>query len=99
MWAAALALHRTSEKLESGAIGGEPVSLTDFNTSRGDINDLIVEATRAIKFRGVSVSQSFSQVLSKKFLIKTKDSFSDYIIFSTVVCFIKPSTQPEVSKF
>ena len=59
MWAGALALHRVSEELESGAIGGEPMKLTDFNTSRGDINDLIVAAVSETKFRGVSVSRSF----------------------------------------
>ena len=73
VWAAALALHRTSEKLESGAIGGEPVSLTDFNTSRGDINDLIVEATRAIKFRGVSVSHFQGRTLCHWLRLETED--------------------------
>ena len=63
MWAAALALHRVSKELESGAIGGEFVRLTDFNTSRGDINDLIVAATSEVKFRGVSVSHSLSRVI------------------------------------
>ena len=38
------------------------MSLTDFNTARGDINDLILAATREINFRGVSVSHTFSKL-------------------------------------
>ena len=62
VWAAALALHNVSLELERGAIGGVPMSVTDFNTSRGDINDLILAATREINFRGVSVSHIFSRI-------------------------------------
>ena len=55
-----------SLELENGTIEGVSMNLTDFNTGRGlsgDINDLILAATREINFRGVSVSHTFFTIL------------------------------------
>ena len=53
MWAAALALHHTARRLDSGAIPGK--TLADYSYSESEINDLILNEARSLKFRGVSV--------------------------------------------
>jgi Tfp pilus assembly protein FimT len=59
VWAAAYALHNTSELLRSGAVRNTSMTLDDFNDSqfRDEINEIILRSTRNLKFRGVSVSK------------------------------------------
>ena len=53
VWAAAFALHNASEKLKKGGVGSG--SLEDFNYSRHDINEVILDSARSLQFQGVSV--------------------------------------------
>ena len=57
IWAAALALHNASHLLKDGIIKGQPLSLQDFNYSRDDINQVILNSARSLKYQGVSVSK------------------------------------------
>ncbi len=54
-WAAGFALDAAIRELEGGALGNGTM-ITDFDYSRGDINELILSAARGLNFRGVSVS-------------------------------------------
>ena len=56
IWAAALALHNASQLLKNGIIKGQSLSLEDFNYSRYDINQVILNSARSLKYQGVSVS-------------------------------------------
>lgn len=55
VWAAAFALNSAAEKLRAGQVDGISLSLEDFNYSRHDINELILNSTRSLQFQGVSV--------------------------------------------
>ena len=41
---------------------GKRLTLSDYDYSRGDINNVILWAARGLKFRGVSVSESFVEL-------------------------------------
>ena len=58
VWAAAYALHDTSELLRRGAVRNTSITLDNFvdDQFREEINKVILESTRNLKFRGVSVS-------------------------------------------
>ena len=56
IWAAALALHNASQLLKDGVIKGQLLSLEDFNYGRDDINQVILNSARSLKYQGVSVS-------------------------------------------
>ena len=57
IWAAALALHNASQLLKDGVIKGQPLSLEDFDYGRDDINEVILNSARSLKYQGVSVSK------------------------------------------
>ena len=59
VWAAAYALHNTSEQLRNGTVrNNTSITLNDFsdNQFQGEINQVILNSTRNLTFRGVSVS-------------------------------------------
>lgn len=56
VWTAAIALDNTSRLLNSGVLGNASLSLEDFDYTRYDINKVILESVKYVKFRGVSVS-------------------------------------------
>ncbi len=51
VWAAGFALDTVAEELEL-----HNMTITDFNYSRSDINEMILKVARGLDFRGVSVS-------------------------------------------
>ena len=59
VWAAAYALHNTSELLRNGVVRNTSMTLDNFTDVqfREEINRVILESTRSLKFRGVSVSE------------------------------------------
>lgn len=54
VWTAAFALDNASKQLKNGLLGN--VSLEDFDYTRSDINNVLLNSVRSVKFRGVSVS-------------------------------------------
>ena len=56
VWAAAFALNNAEKQLKNGVLGNVSLSLRDFNYARNDINQVIFNAARNLKFQGVSVS-------------------------------------------
>lgn len=60
IWAAALALNNASQLLRSGAVNGVPLSLEDFEYGRDDINRVILDSARSLKYQGVTVSTSLA---------------------------------------
>lgn len=57
VWAAAFALHNASLRLEAGEVGGQTLSLGNYDYSRSDINEIILSAAQGLNFRGVTVSR------------------------------------------
>ncbi|XP_059142328.1 gamma-aminobutyric acid type B receptor subunit 2-like [Physella acuta] len=60
VWALALALNRTQEKLTSGVLN-QTVSLSDFNYTRSDLFDLMIQSLQEITFEGVSGTVAFNE--------------------------------------